>query len=67
MTITADGSLSSQVNAYILGYGCQYQRGYLYSVDNTTSNTGNIRGKVATTTDQTAFWSAVSFDIPSIK
>ena len=51
ITISADGGLSSQVNAYVLGYGCQYQGGFIYSVDDTTPNTGSIGGKVASLID----------------
>ncbi len=59
VTITADGGLSSQVNTYVLGYGCQYQGGFLYSVDDTqgctsTPCTGSIGGKVASLVDQAA-------------
>lgn len=47
----------------VLGYGCQYQGGFLYSVDDTTNNgvtgaclvppcTNSIGGKVASLTDQ---------------
>lgn len=31
----------------VLSYGCQYQGGFLYSVDDTTANTDSIGGKVA--------------------
>jgi len=40
----------------ILTYGSVYQGGYIYAVNDTTSDTGSIGGKVATLTDQvTAF------------
>jgi hypothetical protein len=54
VTIVADGGLSSQVNAYVLSYGCQYQGGFIYSVDDTTPNTGSIGGKVVSLVDQAA-------------
>ncbi len=38
----------------ILTYGSVYQGGFLYSVDDTTANTGSIGGKVASLTDQAA-------------
>jgi hypothetical protein len=51
-------------NVVILSYGCQYQGGFLYSVNDTTNNgvtgactappcAGSIGGKVAATSDQT--------------
>lgn len=39
-------------NVVVLNYGCQYQSGFLYSVDDTTANTGSIGGKVLALTDQ---------------
>lgn len=36
----------------VLSYGCQYQGGFLYAVDDTTVNTGSIGGKVLALTDQ---------------
>lgn len=39
-------------NVMVLGYGCQYQGGFLYSIDDTTPNTGNIGGKVLALVDQ---------------
>ncbi len=52
-------------NVVVLGYGCQYQGGFLYSVDDTTNNgvigtcttppcTKSIGGKVVSLTDQAA-------------
>jgi hypothetical protein len=45
---------AGMVSAYvvILGYGCLYQGGYIYSIDDTTPNTSSIGGKVVTTNDQ---------------
>ena len=39
-------------NVVVLGYGCQYQSGFLYSVNDTTSNAGSIGGKVISLIDQ---------------
>ncbi|MDI1352432.1 MAG: hypothetical protein PSV35_06630, partial [bacterium] len=50
--ITADGGLSTQVSAYVLSYGCQFQGGFIYSVDDTTPNNASIGGKVVTLADQ---------------
>lgn len=41
-------------NVVVLSYGCQYQGGFLYSVNDTTSNIGSISGKVASLIDQAA-------------
>jgi hypothetical protein len=49
--VTADGGLSVLVDTYVLSYGCIYQGGFIYSVDDTTTNTGSIGGKTAAITD----------------
>lgn len=51
VTITADGGLTSHVNAYVLSYGCIYQGGFIYSVDDTTLNAASIGGKTAALMD----------------
>jgi hypothetical protein len=38
----------------VLTYGCQYQGGFLYSVNDTSPNTGSIGGKIASLVDQAA-------------
>jgi hypothetical protein len=43
---------SVTTNVVVLGYSCQYQGGYVYAFDDTTTNTGSVGGKVATTFDQ---------------
>lgn len=56
-------ALPATSNVVVLSYGCQYQGGFLYSVDDTTNNgvtgacttppcTKSIGGKVASLTDQ---------------
>ena len=40
------------INAVILGYGCQYQGGHLFSIDDTAPTTSSIGGKVVATADQ---------------
>ena len=35
----------------VLGYGCQYQGGYVFSIDDTTPTTSSIGGTVAATAD----------------
>ncbi|MFJ1270154.1 hypothetical protein ACD661_16480 [Legionella lytica] len=49
--VTADGGLSTSVNAYVLSYGCIYQGGFIYSINDTTLDTGSIGGKTAAVTD----------------
>lgn len=43
---------SYSIQAIVLGYGCQYQGGYLFSVDDSTTSTANIGGSVAAITPQ---------------
>ena len=47
------------VDVVVLGYGCQYQGGYVFSIDDTTPFTGSIGGTVASLTDNStgAGWS----------
>lgn len=76
ITITADGGLLTQVTAYVLGYGCIYQGGFIYSVDDTTSNgqagtcstppcSGSMGGKTAATTDTYAGTDGTSTGTPN--
>lgn len=52
LNITADGGISETVNVYVIGYGCQYQGGYVFAIDDTTDDTGSIGGKVVSLEDQ---------------
>ena len=55
-TITVNASSApspASSNVDVLSYGCIYQEGYVYSVDDTTATTGSIGGKVVSLTDQT--------------
>lgn len=62
ITVSATNAADETVNAVVLTYGCLYQGGYLYSVDDTTAASASIGGKVVTTTQQSAaiLWSADS-------
>ncbi|MDI9818367.1 MULTISPECIES: DUF1566 domain-containing protein [unclassified Legionella] len=52
VTVSADNAPSTNINVLVLGYGCIYQGGFLFSVDDSTSNTGSIGGKVAALIDE---------------
>ncbi|KTD30941.1 hypothetical protein Lmor_3048 [Legionella moravica] len=47
VTVVADNASPTDINVLLLGQGCIYQGGYLFSVDDTTPDTGSIGGKVA--------------------
>jgi len=53
-TIAVNASNANPVstNVVVLGYGCIYQEGYVYHVDDTTPATGSISGKAVSLTDQ---------------
>lgn len=61
VTVIADNAPSTQVNVLVLGYGCIYQGGFLFSVDDTTPNTTSIGGKVAALENEptTLAWATV--------
>lgn len=57
----------------VLDFGCIYQDGYIFSIDDTTSASGSIGGKVVGMTDQTSggsslmYWSAQGpFPAPAV-
>lgn len=52
VSVTSDQSATTSVNVAVLGYGCIYQGGYVFAIDDTMSNTGSIGGKVAALSDQ---------------
>jgi hypothetical protein len=54
VSITSSDLDSSLVAVTVVGYGCIYQGGYVFSIDDTTANTGSISGKVSALTDQAA-------------
>jgi hypothetical protein len=59
ITVTDNNGDTAAANIVVLQYGCQYQQGYLFSIDDTPPATGSIGGKVVSLTDQsTSFnWS----------
>ncbi|HHF7374038.1 fibronectin type III domain-containing protein [Legionella bozemanae] len=53
INITANGNtVHTTAHVVVLGYGCQYQGGYVFSIDDTAPNVGSIGGKVVATTNQ---------------
>ena len=52
--VTADGQFTTEVRIYVLAYACQYQGGFIYSIDDTTPDTGSIGGNVVSLIDQVA-------------
>lgn len=51
ISITADAGLSTSIDNYVLSYGCIYQGGFIYLVDDTTINSLSIGGKTAAVSD----------------
>lgn len=52
VTVSADNAMDSSANVVVLSYGCIYEGGYIYSIDDSTVDTGSIGGNVLATTDQ---------------
>ena len=59
LSVSADNASAVSSHIVILGYGCIYQSGYVYALDDTqgcsgSTCTGSVGGKVVTTSDQIA-------------
>ncbi len=65
ITVTDSNSDTVTANVVVLGYGCQYQEGYLFSIDDTTPTTSSIGGTVVTLGDQSSGinWSSSAVSI----
>jgi hypothetical protein len=54
VTVNASSAPSpASSNVDVLSYGCIYQEGYVYSVDDSTANTGSVGGNVVNRNDDT--------------
>ena len=58
IVVSAGNAMEVTSNVVTLTYGCQHQGGFIYSIDDTTPNTGSIGGKVVSLTDQAASYFA---------
>lgn len=67
ITLSADGITPINLNVVILGYGCIYQEGYIFSMDDSTLPTRSIGGTVAAQSDysETPIWGSNSHGITS--
>jgi hypothetical protein len=66
VTVNASSAPSSVVSdVVVLSYGCIYQGGFVYSVDDTTVNTGSIGGKTAAVNDTYPGQGTLSSGIPN--
>ncbi|MBA4697091.1 MAG: fibronectin type III domain-containing protein [Legionella sp.] len=52
ITITMQSGATATANVYVVSYGCQYQSGYIFDINDSTPLTDSIGGKVATASDQ---------------
>lgn len=61
--VAADNASSSHADVVVLTYGCIYQGGYVFDIDDTTAATGSIGGKIAALADNTSgtAWNNVGF------
>ena len=64
LSVSSDNAPAVEVDVLVVAYGCVYQGGLLFAIDDTTLLTGNIGGKVAALTDQTIAigWHNDSYD-----
>jgi len=61
ITVNAANATSVANNINVLTYGCIYQQGYLYAVDDTTPISGSIGGTVVSLTDQVSPGSGIDW------
>ncbi len=54
VSVSADDATTSQADVSVLSFGCIYEGGYVYSIDDTAPATGSVGGAVAAETDASA-------------
>lgn len=54
ITVSANNAPSVTTDVVVLTYGCQYQSGYVYSVNDSTPTSGSVGGKIAALSDSVA-------------
>lgn len=52
LTVKGSNTNESQIKIAVLSYGCIYQGGYVYAIDDTTISSGSVGGKVTALIDQ---------------
>lgn len=62
ITVHASNAASVSAGVVVLSYGCIYQDGFIYSIDDTTATTGSIGGKVTQQTDNSGALSGIVWD-----
>lgn len=65
---TADNASTVSTNIVVLGYGCVYQDGYVFALDDSTPITESVGGKVAALEDHedTIVWGSNNADAASV-
>ncbi len=68
INVGADNGNSVSTNVVVLNYGCIYQEGYVFSMDDTTPSTSSIGGTVAALQDQATnmLWGSNGQDANSV-
>lgn len=64
VTVSSDVTAAVTVNVTVLNYGCIYQQGFIYSIDDTTSTSGSIGGKTAALTDTFPGQTSITTGVP---
>ena len=52
VTVSADNASTVSTDVVVLNYGCIYQGGYIFALDDTTATSSSVGGKVLATSDQ---------------
>jgi hypothetical protein len=52
ITVSAAGGVMAQTSVVVLGYGCIYQGGYVFSINDSTATTSSIGGTVVSSIEQ---------------